>query len=166
MQPKVYKATEVVSFSIKDYEAVLLNEIEADSIIQYHYILGIYSNNQNPVMFICSEWSSWIPEDKSRPCFGVFVDDGHENHGFDERWCDQNLFLLDAVGFFKNQFGLKLDSLTEGEAFALAKVMAETNAHSSGQINISEERQKLLWKTIGFYDEPLAKYLGKYQPSE
>lgn len=49
------------------------------------------------------------------------------------------------------------------KAFALSKIMAEINANSNRQLNLSEERQQLLWKTVSYYDQPLAKYLKSYK---
>lgn len=167
MQPNVSKTTQVLSFSIDNYTAVLFNNIESSSVIQYHYILAIYSpDSKNPLIFICSEWSSWNPNDKNKPCIGIFVDGKHSNDGFDERWYDQNLFLLRAIEIFKEKFNVDLETLTEGEASALSKIMSEINLNSNGQLNLSEERQKLLWNTISYYDQPLAKYLKSYKQKD
>jgi hypothetical protein len=130
MEPQVTRAECLLSFDLSDkFTASLFGNIESPGAIQYHYLLVVFGQDTKPCFFVGSEWSRLDPSYKDEPVLGAFTADGHSNFGGSAIWRDEYLFLLRAVEVARGQIQLKEGSLTQGEAWALTRILERVKQH-------------------------------------
>src|ERR1700682_3371119 len=115
MEPEITRAKCVLSSDLSDaFKASLFSDIESAGVIQYHYLLVVFSPDTAPCLYVGSEWSSLDPSYKDEPVLGVFKSNAHHNFGNSASWRDVYLFLLRAVEIAREMLQIEESSLTHG----------------------------------------------------
>ena len=88
--PHIRSAQPQRQYQLGAYRATLLGAIESAGPIQYLYVLVVYGDDRQPVLFVASQMSD-LPGllGPAPPFLGLFVAEGHRNLGSDERWADK-----------------------------------------------------------------------------
>lgn len=156
MQPKIIAAKAVASFEISPkFSATLFSEIESAGTIQYYYVLVVFGEDEQPCIFTASEWSKFSPEYKDAPVFGVFLDDQHMSQDSSSDWLNPALFVLKSIQFCNEHLGLSTPDLSDGEAWALTRIMKGLN--EGGYVEHHNSYRLSLQK----YGDQLTKYLRR-----
>lgn len=149
MLPNIANAQIKLVFQLNDvYRAALCTEIEAPGLIQYHHLLMIFKSGKKPVLCIGAEWGRLNPESAEKPVLGYFDADGHHNHGNSNRWCDEALFLLDALKLARELLQTTDLKLSEGETWALSEIQRKLALARSGgeECHYAEEYRSVLFE--------------------
>jgi hypothetical protein len=124
VETKITNAQCLLSFNLSDaFKASLFGNIESAGVVQYHYLLVVFGSDEQPCLMVASEWSQLDPSFKDEPLLGVFTPDLHTNFGRSISWRDEHLFLLRAVEIARQQFQTPDAALTEGEGWALTRIL-------------------------------------------
>ncbi len=123
MLPNITKAKVKFAFQLSDvYRVAFCTDIEAPGLIQYHHLLVIYEPGNQPCLCIGAEWGRLDPASEEEPVLGYFDADGHTNCGSSNRWCDEALFVLEAIKVARNLLRIDNNKLVDGEAWALSEM--------------------------------------------
>jgi hypothetical protein len=162
LAPKITDAERLISFELPNgYAASMLGNIEAPGMIQYHYVLVVFGQDQEPCKFYASEWSRLDPSYRNEPVFGVFSEGGHANMGGSPNWVDRALFLLRAVEVAKEDLLIEGTDLTEGEAWALTDILKSVQDPKADNKQLERER----WAAISRNDARLVSYMQRQIPN-
>lgn len=158
MHPLITSATPILSFAISDrYRARLFGDIQAPGIVQYHSLLAIYGDKEDPIRFYGAEWNRMDPGTIEEPVFGIFADGGHSNLGTSRNWRDPHLFLLRAVELLCSDFRIDSSFLSEGEGWAISAIFKILNAAATK--NEKPLLDAAYWEAIRRNDARIATYL-------
>lgn len=160
MQPKIVNAEIVTSFHISpEIVANLFTNIESAGVIQYYHILVFFGEDRQPCLFTGSEWSKFAPEHKDLPVFGIFLDGGHASQDGSSDWLDSALFVLHSIEYARDHLGITSSDLSDGEAWALTKIMK--NLNEGNQVQHFMSYKAILSK----YDDRIAKCFQRNIPN-
>jgi hypothetical protein len=133
MLPNITNAKVKLVFQLNDiYKASLCTEIEAPGLIQYHHLLVIFESGKPPALCIGAEWGQLDPASEEEPVLGYFDADGHTNCGNSNRWCDEALFVLEAVKLARELLQITNQKLVDGETWALSEIQRKLDLMHSG----------------------------------
>lgn len=160
MQPKLTNAERIAAFHLPNgYAATLLSNIQSAGIIEYHYVMVIFSPDEQICLFTASEWSNLDPSCKDNPVFGVFFDDGHANLGNSPDWTDCPLFVLKSVAHLRERFGMNDTDLCEAEAWAMTQILKNLQG-SAGDLR--PEIQNRYLAALAQNDGRMVAYMKQY----
>ena len=159
MQPNITNVKVKFAFQLNDiYRASFCTEIEAPGLIQYHHLLVIYEpGKKQPTLCIGAEWGRLDPASEEEPVLGCFDANGHGNYGSSNRWCDEALFVLDAVKLTRDLLQITNLKLVDGETWALSEIQKKLELMQSGsekcryseeyRLALSENRERHIHHT-------------------
>ncbi len=123
MLPKITSAKVRLSFQLNDiYKAAFCTDIEAPGLIQYYHLLVVYELGRQPVLCVGAEWGRLDQDSENKPVLGYFDANGHANCGDSNRWCDESLFILQALKLAREVLQIGNVNLVEGETWALSEI--------------------------------------------
>lgn len=144
MLPNITNATVKLVFQLDEvYRASFCTDIEAPGLIQYHHLLVIYEPGKQPVLCIGAEWGRLDPGSEEEPVLGYFDTEGHTNCGNSNRWCDEALFILQAIKIARNLLRIDNQSLVDGEMWAFSKMMTMVQSAGGDCVYADEYRMAL-----------------------
>lgn len=133
MLPNIANAKVKLAFQLNDiYRASFCTEIEAPGLIQYHHLLVIFEPGKQPALCIGAEWGRLDPTSAEEPVLGYFDANGHSNCGNSVRWCDEALFVLEAVKLARELLQITNLKLGDGETWALSEIQRKLDLMHSG----------------------------------
>ncbi len=96
--PRIVFARPLRRYQFGSHHALLLDEIQADGLVQYLYVLEVYDPTRRRCFAVASEKNSF-PKPGAPPSYflGVFHGDVHENLGLSEEWGDLETFTERAL---------------------------------------------------------------------
>lgn len=122
--PVITQANRVRSYHSTRYQAVLLDEIQAQGSVQYAYLMAVFrGEEQQPMLIVSSEKSNPLAsfelmdlfeddEDESPAVvpgtvyfFCYFDEKGHFNLGSSPDWADREKFEYKALTFLQDKLG-------------------------------------------------------------
>ncbi|RMG61685.1 MAG: hypothetical protein D6722_19315 [Bacteroidetes bacterium] len=123
--PAVKSANRLRSYQSASYEAILLDQIQAEGSIQYQFLLAVFEGNaQNPFLILSSEKSNPLAgfdlkdflgedEEDDSPAvvpgttyfFCYFEGDRHVNLGSSPEWADVQKFEKRALALLQEKLG-------------------------------------------------------------
>jgi hypothetical protein len=88
-----------ITLPTKKHYAVLLDEIESDSLIEYRFLLVVFDDETDTVcLIVSSEVNAMVTESEHDSYFlGLFNNTGHINTGASDDWGDLPKFEKGAV---------------------------------------------------------------------
>jgi|SRR6266487_812616 len=105
--PVIKSAKPRQRFQIGKHTSVLLGDIERAGSVEYHYIMAVFDENQQPCYFVASEVNSMVKTLGGGSHFlGLFDGDGHANCGTSDDWADEAKFTAEALRIVKAKFGV------------------------------------------------------------
>ena len=159
MQPKIVNAERLAAFHLPaGYAATLLGNVESAGIIEYHYVMVVFSPDQQVCMFTGSEWSNQDPSYKNEPVFGIFSNGGHAGCGGSPDWLDPALFVLRSVEVVKERFSITDSELSEAEAWALTQVLKRIQELPG---DAGSPQKVPLWAALSKNDARLLEYMKR-----
>lgn len=161
MVPKIASAETQAVFCLNGgYVASLLEGIESAGIIQYHHLLVVYSPDQQPCLFVGSEWSKLDPSYKNVPILGVFTNAGHQGRGGSPDWLDDSLFVLRAIEIARTCLSLTDEEMCEAEGWAMARILAKLGrGQNDPDLDLHRDSYRA---ALARYDSKLVAYLKNY----
>lgn len=145
MSPKIAGAKVKFSFQFGDvYRASFCTDIEAPGLVQYHHVLVIYESGKQPILCFGAEWGQLDPDSESSPVLGYFDANGHSNCGCSNQWCDEKLFILQALALARDILKIEDRSLVDGEEWALSEMQKELDLmDAAGEVCLYEKEYRM-----------------------
>lgn len=101
----------------QEYEALVLNNIEALGNIQYKYIFVFYqAYNTLPLLIVALETDP-IVESENTFFFCTFIGEKHENYGVWNEALDIELFAIRALELVAKRFNIQLDTIKRVDSY-------------------------------------------------